>query len=501
MALDAATPRAVYSGNGATTAFDVQDGDGNAIYFAANSEINVQTYNTTTAVFTDCTEGVEYTLAGGPTTGVVTFVTAPASGTKVVIWRETVLDQSDSFSASGSFSSTTHNSVAQKHRRIDQELQDKANRALKLDRVDVAYDAGGKPVSRVTYLELDEASAPDTPVSGRGRVYTKTDGDLYHKNDAGTETNITEQVDLAAAQVTLATAQATAAAGSASAAATSASASASSASASAASAATSESYAAATAAHYVVPSSTVVYEHLILDTIEGSFDGATVTFALTTGGAAFTPASAAQLVIHLNGVYQEPTATYSISGTNITFTTAPAAGDDCIILALKTAAATVPVVPTAFMETLIETANDAATARTQLSAQESDAALTSIAGLTIAADKMLYGTGADTFALADLTAAGRALLDDADASAQRTTMGVRTSALDSIEASFNGALTSFNLAASAVSFTPRDPYGVICVFNGVVQVPGDAYTVSGSQITFTFTPQSGDACALWAVNT
>lgn len=55
--------------------------------------------------------------------------------------------------------------------------------------------------------------------------------------------------------------------------------------------------------------------------------------------------------------------------------------------------------------------------------QASDAGLTSIAGLTTAADKMIYTTGSDTYATADLTAAGRALLDDADAAAQRTTLG------------------------------------------------------------------------------
>ena len=51
--------------------------------------------------------------------------------------------------------------------------------------------------------------------------------------------------------------------------------------------------------------------------------------------------------------------------------------------------------------------------------QPLDAGLTSISGLTTAADKMIYTTGADTYAVADLTSAGRALLDDADAAAQQ----------------------------------------------------------------------------------
>ena len=57
--------------------------------------------------------------------------------------------------------------------------------------------------------------------------------------------------------------------------------------------------------------------------------------------------------------------------------------------------------------------------------QDVDAGLTSISGLTTAADKMIYTTGSDTYAVTDLTAAGRAILDDADAAAQRTTLGLQ----------------------------------------------------------------------------
>jgi hypothetical protein len=63
--------------------------------------------------------------------------------------------------------------------------------------------------------------------------------------------------------------------------------------------------------------------------------------------------------------------------------------------------------------------------------QTSDAGLTSIAGLTTAADKMLYTTAADTYAVTALTTAGRALLDDADAAAQRTTLGLGSLATQS----------------------------------------------------------------------
>lgn len=58
--------------------------------------------------------------------------------------------------------------------------------------------------------------------------------------------------------------------------------------------------------------------------------------------------------------------------------------------------------------------------------QPKNATLTSLSALGKSAGKFAYTTGADTWADATITSAGRALLDDANAAAQRTTLGLGT---------------------------------------------------------------------------
>ncbi len=65
-----------------------------------------------------------------------------------------------------------------------------------------------------------------------------------------------------------------------------------------------------------------------LDDISGSFDGSTTTFnLLVNSGTAVTPVRAEALIISINGVIQEPATDFTISGTTIIFTTAPASTD------------------------------------------------------------------------------------------------------------------------------------------------------------------------------
>jgi hypothetical protein len=63
-----------------------------------------------------------------------------------------------------------------------------------------------------------------------------------------------------------------------------------------------------------------------LDDISASFNNSTQTFALTSGSVSITPPTSQSLIINLGGVIQDATDDYSVSGSNIVFSTAPTNG-------------------------------------------------------------------------------------------------------------------------------------------------------------------------------
>ena len=77
--------------------------------------------------------------------------------------------------------------------------------------------------------------------------------------------------------------------------------------------------------------------------------------------------------------------------------------------------------------------------------QPVDPTLTALAGLTLASGKLIKGTGTDTAGLIDITTFGESLIDDANASAARTTLGLGTIATQ---------------AASSVSITGGSVTGI-----------------------------------------
>ena len=63
-----------------------------------------------------------------------------------------------------------------------------------------------------------------------------------------------------------------------------------------------------------------------IDDVSSSFNGGTATFNLRADGDPVYPASTQQLFVSVGGVMQSPGTDFTVSGDQVTFTTAPAAG-------------------------------------------------------------------------------------------------------------------------------------------------------------------------------
>ena len=112
-------------------------------------------------------------------------------------------------------------------------------------------------------------------------------------------------------------------------------------------------------------------------------------------------------------------------------------------------------------------AESGATARTSLGlaigtdVQAYDAGLASIAGLTTVANKMIYTTGSDSYAVTDLTSFARTILDDTDAATARTTLGLAIGT--NVQAYDAGLLSIAGLTTAAdkmIYTTASDTYAV-----------------------------------------
>ena len=115
---------------------------------------------------------------------------------------------------------------------------------------------------------------------------------------------------------------------------------------------------------------------LELDDISSGFNSSTTTFALNVNGSPMGPENATQLQIYLGGVAQNPNQDFTISGSNIVFTTPPAAGLNFVGILLGVSFPVTSVSPGSV--TLADLAADAK-------------------GVGIRSDGVLIGYGATTF--------------------------------------------------------------------------------------------------------
>lgn len=90
--------------------------------------------------------------------------------------------------------------------------------------------------------------------------------------------------------------------------------------------------------NYEIPSKSVQYQNLILDSIASQFDGTKTTFDLYVDGEPYTPVNAQGLIISINDVVLSPGVDYNVSGSQIIFTNPPAASSDFFGVALRTVA-------------------------------------------------------------------------------------------------------------------------------------------------------------------
>ena len=310
-------------------------------------------------------------------TGSVTFTSgnAPASSALVTIESDQAIARTTDYSTGGDFTADSINDALDRLTINDQQIETELSRNIQLAGTTKRTTSSTGTSGPITW------PYDDTPSNNASKVVAY--------NSAGTALEIGPSTT----DITSASTSATAAATSATAAASSATSAASSASTASTSAAT--------------------------------FSGAssTTSLAIGTGSKAFTvsaglgfvagdwvhaTSNANPTVNYMNG----PIASYSSTTMTVTVDNIGGSGtlSDWTIRKSGTQGATGA------------TGSTGSTGAT--GSASSDAELSAIAGLTSAAGKMIEFTGSGSAQVITVTTAGKALIDDASASAQRTTMGV-----------------------------------------------------------------------------
>lgn len=312
MTVQTTANRVEYTANGVTTAFPV------TFVFLSSSDIKVYIDGTLKTITTD------YTVSGGSgSTGTITFLSPPDINAEIIILRDPTLTQLTDFRNQGGFFAEVHEQAFDKATMQIQRLNDR--------------------LSRAAILSDTVAGSVDStlPAPSANRVIQwNADADALENGPSSTE-------------ITNAEANALSAAASAAAAAASYDAFDDRYLGSKTSDPTLDNDGAAllTGALYWnslsnklriyngaawEDTATATPSSFTADTFSGT--GAQTAFTLSA-----TPANVQSCLVFISGVRQRPTADYTVSGTTLTFTSAPASGTNNItVLTVATLAAGVP---------------------------------------------------------------------------------------------------------------------------------------------------------------
>lgn len=491
MTVSSTTARVSYSGNGSTTAFAV------SFYFLASSHVKV-TLRTASGTETVQVLGTHYTVtgAGNPAGGTVTMVTAPASGQTLVIQRNVPLTQEVDYQPNDPFPAESHEQALDKLTMEAQQLNEAVGRSIKLSSTNTmtsteftvgAADRSNKVLGFDSTGELSVTQelgtyrgnwAASTAYAQRDIIKDTSNANIYICLVAHTSSGsqpISTNTDSAKwallVDAASATSSASAAASSASAAATSATNAASSASsastsasnastsatnaansatnsansatnsASSATAAAGSASAAATSATNAANSATSAANYvgnIINNPILGddvfSGNGSTTVFTLSRSVTASTETA---LLVTIGGVVQAPTASYTASGTTLTFATAPSAGTNNIRVR--------------YIGAMAVNASLASTAATNAATSATNASNSASAASTSASNASTSATNAANSASSASTSATNAASSASAASTSASNAASSASSASTSASSASSSATTATTQASAAS--------------------------------------------------
>lgn len=89
---------------------------------------------------------------------------------------------------------------------------------------------------------------------------------------------------------------------------------------------------------YDIPAKYLQNNNIVLDDFTSQFNNSQTVFNLTNNNEVYVPTDSSQIIVSVNGLVQHPGVDYSVSNSQIAFTTPPSVGDKVFIVALATTA-------------------------------------------------------------------------------------------------------------------------------------------------------------------